>query len=108
MATSSQTQETREYRTFRVHYDRLLRAIQDPLPLAARLFSEGIITSAVKERMSVSGVPRLDKNNTLLSAVEGRIQTDPFTFQGFLSALKEDSSLQSLVESMEGKCLISV
>jgi len=54
--------------------------------------------------MSVSGVPRLDKNNTLLSAVEGHIQTDPTTFDVFMSALKEDPSLQSLVENMEGKC----
>ena len=103
MATRSQSQEAREYRIFRVHYDRLLRAIQDPLPLAAWLFSEGIITSAVKECMSVSGVPRLDKSNTLLSAVEGHIQTDPTTFDVFISALKEDPSLRSLVESMEGK-----
>ena len=105
MATRSQSQESREYQIFRVHYDRLLHAIQDPLPLAARLFSEGIITSAVKERMSVSGVPRLDKSNTLLSAVEGHIQTDPTSFDVFMSALKEDPSLQSLVESMEGKWL---
>jgi len=104
MANGSQSQETREYRIFRVHYDRLLHAIQDPLPLAARLFSEGIISSSVKECMSVSGVPRLDKNNTLLSAVEGHIQTDPTTFDVFMSALKEDPSLQSLVENMEGKC----
>jgi len=106
MAAGSQSQETREYYIFRVHYDRLLRAIQDPLPLAARLFSEGIITSAVKERMSLSGVPRLDKNNTLLSAVEVQIETDPMsTFHVVLSALKEDPSLWSLVQSMEGKCL---
>jgi len=105
MATSSRCQENREYHIFRVHYDRLLHAIQDPLPLAARLFSEGIIISSVKEHMSVSGVPRLDKNNALLSAVEGHIQNDPTTFHVFLSALKEDTPLQSLVESMEGKCL---
>jgi len=106
MANRLQSQESREYRIFRVHYDRLLHAIQDPLPLAARLFSEGIISSSVKERMSVSGVPRLDKNNTLLSAVEVCIQTDPIsTFRVVLSALKEDPSLRSLVESMEGECL---
>ena len=105
MAAGSQSQETREYYIFRVHYGRLLHAIQDPLRLAARLFSEGVITSTVKECMSVSGVPRLDKNNTLLIAVEGHIQTNPTTFDVFMSALKEDPSLRSLVESMEGKWL---
>ena len=43
MATNSQPQETPEYRTFREHYDRLYHAIQDPLSLAARLFSQGIM-----------------------------------------------------------------
>ena len=53
--------------------------------------------------MSVSGVPRLDKNNILLSAVEVNIQTDPNTFQMFLSALNKDPSMRFLVESMNSK-----
>ena len=76
MVANSQTQETPEYRTFREHYDRLYHAIQDPLSLATRLFSQGIITSAVKEQMSVLGLSRLEKNNVLLSAVEMQIKTD--------------------------------
>ena len=104
MATNSQ--ETPEYCTFREHYDRLVHAIQDPLPLATRLFSKGIITSAVKERMIVLGLTTLEKNNALLCAVEKQIQTNPCTLHWFLSALNEDPSLRALVESIQGVCLI--
>ena len=104
MATNSQ--ETPEYRTFREHYDRLYHAIQDPLSLATRLFSRGIITSVVKEKVTVSALTRLEKNDALLTAVLGKIRTDPRMFCEFLSTLKDDPSMQSLVESMESKCLL--
>ena len=102
MATNSQPQETPEYRTFREHYYRLVQAIQDPLSLAAQLFSQDIITSAVKEQMIVSALTRLEKNSLLLSAVEGQIQTDPRVLHVFLSTLNEDTSMQSVVKSMQG------
>ena len=104
MATNSQPQETPEYCTFREHYDRLYQAIQDPLSLAARLYSQGIITSAVKENMSVPAFSRLEKNNALLSAVEMQIHTNSSAYHVFLSALKEDTTMLSLVESMQSKC----
>ena len=102
MATNSPHQETPECRTFREHYDRLYHAIQDPLSLATRLYSQGIITSAVKEQMSMLGVSRLEKNNALLSAVEMQIQTDASVLHVFLLTLNEDSSMQLLVKSMQG------
>ena len=103
MATKHECQESPEYSTFREHYGRLYRGIQDPLSLAAQLFSKGIISSAVKEHMAILGVSRLEKNDALLSAVEKQIQLDPQTFQVFLSALNEDPSMQLLVESMQSK-----
>ena len=89
MATNSQPQETPEYRTFREHYSSLYHAIQDPLSLAAWLFSQSIITSAVKEQMSVLGLHRLEKNNVLLSAVEMKIQTDASVLHVFLATLNK-------------------
>ena len=105
MATNSQHQETPEYRTFREHYARLYHAIQDPLSLVTQLYSQGIIAPAVKEQMSVLGVSRLEKNNVLLSAVEMQIQTDASVLRVFFTTLNEDPSMQSLVESMQSKCL---
>ena len=106
MATNTQPQETPEYRIFREHYDRLMTAILDPLLLATRLFARNIIDSTVKEQMSVLGLSRVYKNNTLLSAVEMQIRTNQKMFGVFLTSLKEDSAMQSLVESMESKCFM--
>ena len=106
MATNSQPQETPEYRTFREHYARLYHAIQNPLSLATQLFTKSIIDSSLLQQMSTLGFTTFQNTNTLLSAVLGKIQTDPSVFVVFLSALKEDPSMQLLVESMESKCLI--
>ena len=101
MATNSQ--ETPEYRTFREHYDRLVHAIQDPLPLAARLFARSIIDATLLQRVNVPALPPFQNTITLLNAILGKIQTDPNTFNAFLSASNEDPSMQALVESMESK-----
>ena len=104
MATNSQ--ETPEYRTFREHYDRLVHAIQDPLPLAARLFARSIIDATLLQRVNVPALPPFQNTITLLTAVLGKIQTHPKMFSVFLLALNEDPSMQSLVESMQGMCFI--
>ena len=106
MATNSQLQETPECRSFREDYSSLYHAIQDPLSLATQLYSQGIIAPAVKEQMNMLGVSRLEKNSALLSAVEMKIQTDASVLHMFLATLNEDSSMQSLVESMQSKCLM--
>ena len=106
MTTNTLSQETPEYRTFQEHYARLYHAIQNPLSLATQLFTKSIIDSLILQQMSTLGVTTFQNTNTLLTAVLGKIQTDPKMFSVFLSALKEDPSMQSLVESMESKCLI--
>ena len=103
MATNLQPQDTPEYCTFREYYYRLVQTIQDPLSLAARLFSQGIITSAVKEQMSMLGLSRLEKNNVLLNAVEMKIQTDPSVLHVFLETLNEDTAMWALAKSIQSK-----
>ena len=104
MATNSQPQETPEYRTFREHYARLVHAIQNPLYLATHLFTRNIIDSSLLQRVNTLGFTTFQNTTTLLTAVLGKIQTDPRMFSVFLSALNEDPSMWSLVESMQGKC----
>ena len=106
MATNTQSQETPEYRTIREYYDRLVTAVLDPLPLAARLFARSIIDFTLLQRMNTLGFTTFQNTNTLLSAVLGKIQTDPSAFGEFLLALKEDHTMQSLVESMQSECFI--
>ena len=75
--TNPRHQETPECCTFREHYDSLYHAIQDPLSLATRTYSRGILTPAVKEQMSVPSLSRLEKSNALLNDVEMQLQTKP-------------------------------
>ena len=103
MATNSQPQETPEYRILREHYDRLVTAISDPLLLATRLFTRSIIDPTLLQRVTIATFTPLQNTNTLLCAVLGKIRTDPSIFSAFLSALKEDPSMQSLAESMQSK-----
>lgn len=106
MATDLQHQETVEYKTFRLNYDRMVHTIQDPLSLATRLFARGIIDSVMVESVNIPAFSRFQNTHMLLSAVGGKIRTNPSVFHVFLSALKEDCSMQSLVEIMEGTYFI--
>ena len=107
MATNQEHQETPEYSNFQAHYCAMMYAIQDPLPLAARLFSLGIIEHAVLQQVSITpALTSLEKSVILLSAIEGQIRTKPSTFHVFLEALREEPSLQYLAESMEGRLSI--
>ena len=103
MATKHERQESPEYFIFQKHYAILCGAIQDPLLLAVQLYSRGVITRAVKEHTSAFGLSTLEKSNALLIAVEKKIRLNPKTFHEFLSGLKEDPSMQLLVERMESK-----
>ena len=103
MATNSQPQETPEYRLFREHYSKLYHTIQDPLSLATQLFTRSVIDSSLLQRVNTLGFTTFQNTTTLLTAVLGKIQTDPRMFHGFMSALNEDPSMQSLVESMQSK-----
>ena len=103
MATNLQPQEIPEYRILREHYDSLVTAISHPLLLATRLFARSIIDATLLQRVNVPALPPFQNTITLLTAVLGKIQTDPNTFSAFLSALNEDPTMQSLVESMESE-----
>ena len=103
MATH-ELQESPEYFIFRKHYARLCVAIQDPLHLAIQLYSRGIITHAVKERLVVLDLSTSEKNSALLSAVGIQIQTNSQAFHEFISALNEDITMRFLVESIRSKC----
>ena len=56
--------------------------------------------------MNTLGFTTFQNTHTLLTAVLGKIQTDPSVFGVFLSALHEDSSMESMAETIESKCLI--
>ena len=83
-----------------------LRLTEDPLFLATLLFARSIIDSTLLQRVSIPALPPFQNTNTLLIAVLGKIQTDPSTLCTFLLVLNEDTSMQSLVETMQSKRFI--
>ena len=103
MATH-ELQESREHFIFRKYFARLFDAIQDPVFLAAELYSRGIIPREVLERTHLFSLTKLEKNSALLSAVETHIRVNSQAFHEFISALNEDISMEFLVERIRSKC----
>ena len=73
-----------EQQAFREVYAELMEAIQDPVYLAANLYSAEIIPVSVRTEMTTPGVSRFEKNEKLLTAVESQIKTTPKKFARFL------------------------
>ena len=93
-----------EQQAFRDAYAELMEAIQDPVYLAANLYSAGIIPRGVRMEMTTLGVSGFEKNEKLLTAVESQIKATPQKFATFLSVLSRDSSMEPLVEKLQNAC----
>lgn len=100
-ASSSAAPDMPEQQAFRKVYGELVEAIQDPVYLAANLYSAGLIPLAVRAEMTTPGVSRFEKNEKLLTAVESQIKVNPHNYIRFLSVLSRDSSLEPLVEKLQ-------
>ena len=84
------SESTPEATVLRKHFSELVNTIQEPVLLAAELYSAGIITRNLLERVSSATVlTRTDKTCLLLGAVSDHTSTDPETFGTFLSILSE-------------------
>ena len=100
-ASSSVAPDMPEQRAFRETYGELMEAIQDPVYLAANLYSAGLIQLAVRAEMTTPGVSRFEKNEKLLTAVESQIRATPSKFARFLNVLSRDLSMEPLVEKLQ-------
>lgn len=99
--SSSAAPDMPEQQAFRKVYGELVEAIQDPVYLAANLYSAGLIPLAVRAEMTTPGVSRFEKNEKLLTAVESQIKVNPHNYIRFLSVLSRDSSLKPLIEKLQ-------
>ena len=95
---SMDAEETVEAKTMRKHYADLTQAIQDPLRLAAKLYSENVIARNVLDSTIESPHTKVEKAMYLLQAVSDQIAINPKDFHCFLNVLKKDSSLQAAAE----------
>lgn len=104
--SSSAAPDMPEQQAFREVYGELVEAIQDPVYLAANLYSAGLIPLAVRAEMTTPGVSRFEKNEKLFTAVESQIKVNPHNYLRFLSVLSRDSSLKPLVEKLQNAFII--
>ena len=85
------SESTPEATVLRKHFSELVKTIQEPVLLAAELYSAGIITHNLLERVSsATFLARTDKTSMLLGAVSDHTSTYPETFDTFLSILSEE------------------
>ena len=91
-------EETPEAKTMRKHYADLTKAIQDPLGLAAELYSADVIAKKVLDSTIESSHTKVEKTMHLLQAVSGQIAINPEDFCCFLAVMRKDSSLQAAAE----------
>ena len=89
---------------FRSNYSRLVRGITEPKLLAVDLFSKGLISEAVKNRVTtVTGVDTADRAIMLVDEVEARVKVDPRPAQvmrELCEVLETETALQPVSRSI--------
>ena len=85
---------------FRKHFAKLARSIQDPDGLALELYSEKMITRAVRDNAVMTTLTKQQKSTVLLQAIESKLETDPSDFTTLITVLQSDPTLMSLATRM--------
>lgn len=87
---------------FRVHFNDLIVAIQDPEIVACALYSVNIISSGLMSEVGMIALSPVQKKMKLLSAVGDKLQVEPEKFEYLMTVLKNNSpSLRDVGEKLE-------
>ena len=86
-----------EYRALRQLSETLLGAIRDPLTLAWKMYSKGLISRDVREQACKDSRSVEQQGSYLLSALKSKVASDETVFDTFVSILR-DSEDQAMVE----------
>ena len=87
---------------FRVHFNDLITAIQDPEILACALYSIGIISSGVMNEVGMIALSPVQKNMKLLGAVGDKLKAEPEKFEELLIVLKNNvPALRDIAQKIE-------
>jgi len=89
------------YQAFCQFSGKLLRAIQDPTSLAWDLRSKGLIETEVCQQACLDTKTIQQKVSHLLSALEGKIETDERAFDKFLSVLSQNPVLEEIYHDLK-------
>ena len=78
---------------FRVHFNDLVVAIQDPEIVACALYSVNIISSGVMEEVGMIALSPVQKKMKLLGAIGDKLKVEPGKFDDLMTVLKNNSPL---------------
>ena len=98
-------------KSLKKHFSDLSDAVQNPLGLAAKLYSADVIDQSILEQIAESPVKtKQEKNVLLLKAVSSQVSQKPEVFERFLEILKKESYLDHITTTMalEGKSLACI
>ena len=83
------------------HSGNLLRAIQDPLALAWRLYSTKLISREVRLQACESTLPVQERVSNLLGVLMKTIDNNEAAFDTFLSVLSRDPVMKNMVQKLK-------
>ena len=87
---------------FRVHFNDLIVAIQDPEIVACALYSISIISSGVMNEVAMIALSPVQKKMKLLAAVGDKLKAEPGKFKDLLIVLNNNSpSLRDVAKKLE-------
>ena len=92
-----------EARAFQTLMGDLIRAISSPELLAFDLYSAAIIDSSKRDEI-LDYEQSLKKKQTLLTAVEAQIQSQPSVYYEFVQILSNDASMDFICQKMRDQC----
>jgi hypothetical protein len=87
---------------FRVHFNNLIVAIQDPEIVACALYSINVISSELMAEVGMIALSPVQKKMKLLSAVGDKLKVEPEKFNDLIIVLKNNSpSLRGVAQLLE-------
>ena len=100
-----------ELEVFKPYFSKLVESIPHPEQLAIQLYSQDMISKAVRdEAMHIKGSPAPYRASKLVAAVEDQIMVNPPVLHKFLSVVRGDPSLVYIADAMcdsYRECIIS-
>ena len=99
--TTTDISASKEYQVLQKYYGKLIRAISDPVILAADLFASGLISDLIRMKATNENDWLITRNDHLLNGIIGAIVCDSNNLMTFISILEVNTPLDSIAHDMK-------
>ena len=85
-------------KAFKLHYATLVLIIHEAMipALAGHLYSEGVVTRSLMQKLTVLGLSSCEKSILILNEVEDQIASNVMVFRSFITALLSVQQLKEM------------